>query len=128
QENERFGQLAASAGAQVPDGVMSPVPVERVLDDVVAPLARNVPVLMLVMDGLSRPIYQDLLQSMGEAGWQGHEPETLVRPLQWAALAAVPSITEISRTSLLSGRLQAGDASTEKREFSAHSALVRVSR
>lgn len=127
QENERFGQLIASAGAQVPDGLLSPVPVERVLDSVVAPLARNVPVFMLVMDGLSRPIYQDLLQSLGDAGWQGKEPEG-VDSLHWAALAAVPSVTEISRTSLFSGRLQSGDASTEKREFSAHPGLLQVSR
>src|SRR5262249_20921571 len=125
---ERFGQLAASVGAQLPDGVASPVPVERVLEVVVAPVARMRPVFMLVMDGLSRAIYQDLLESMGDAGWQLREPEGTAGPLRWSALAAVPSITEISRTSLFSGRLNSGEAATEKREFSSHSALLQASR
>jgi hypothetical protein len=127
-ENERFGKLAASAAAQVTEDVLSPVPVERVLELVVAPVARRTPVLMLVMDGLSRPIYQDLLQSMADQGWESQEPEIVAGVARWAALAAVPSITEISRTSLFCGSLTAGDASTEKRGFSAHPALLQVSR
>lgn len=129
QENERFGRLVASSGAQPPEGAVSPVPVECVLDEVVAPLAGAMPVFMLVMDGLSRPVYQDLLQSMGDAGWQCWEPaQEGSESRRWAGLAAVPSITEISRTSLFAGHLTAGDASTETREFSAHPALQQVSR
>jgi hypothetical protein len=128
QENELFGRLVASSAAQPPDGA-SPVPVELVLDNVVAPLARAVPVFMLVMDGLSRAVYQDLLQSMGDAGWQCWEPQKDdSESRRWAAFAALPSITEISRTSLFAGRVIAGDASTETREFSAHAALQQVSR
>ena len=127
-ENERFGQLAAAGGAQVPNGVLTPVPVERVLEVVVAPVARTVPVFMLVMDGLSRPIYQDLLQSMSAAGWQIQQPAGVAGSQRWAALAAAPSITEISRTSLFAGHLLAGDSGTEKREFSGNTALLQASR
>jgi hypothetical protein len=40
----------------------------------------------------------------------------------------VPSVTQYSRTSLLSGRLTSGAAADEKRAFEAHPALVRVSK
>jgi hypothetical protein len=125
-ENERFGRLVASSGAQPPEAAPI-VPVERVMEQVVGPLAANVPVFLLVMDGLSRAVFQDLVQSMGEAGWLRREPNSNGEE-PWAALAAVPSITEISRTSLFTGRLVAGQASTEAREFAAHPALLRVSR
>lgn len=128
-ENEAFGRLIASSGAQPPGDAASPVPVERVVSDAVAPVARVMPVFMLVMDGLSRPVYEDLLQSMGDAGWLCWEPQQDgSEARRWAALAAVPSITEISRTSLFAGRLIAGNASTETREFAAHPALQQVSR
>jgi hypothetical protein len=128
QENEVFGRLVASTGAQPPQ-VAPVVPVERVLDDAIAPLARREPVFMLVMDGLSRPVYQDLLQSISDAGWQCWEPaHDGSESWRWAAIAALPSITEVSRTSLFAGRLISGDASTESREFSAHANLQQVSR
>jgi hypothetical protein len=128
-ENEVFGQLVALSGAQPPHSAASIVLVERVLDDVVAPVARALPVLLLVMDGLSRPVSQDLLQQMGDEGWRSWHPQQVGSESRWwAALAAVPSITEISRTSLFAGRLIAGNASTETREFSSHAALQQVSR
>ena len=43
-------------------------------------------------------------------------------------VATVPSVTQYSRTSLLSGRLTSGAAADEKRAFEAHPALVRVSK
>lgn len=127
-ENERFGRVVASSGAQ-PAALSSVVPVEQVVEAVVAPLAASVPVLLLVMDGLSRSVYQDLMQSIGEASWVRWEPATDgAVAARWAALAAVPSITEVSRTSLFVGRLVAGQGSTEAREFASHPALLRVSR
>lgn len=41
-----------------------------------------------------------------------------------AGLATVPSVTEVSRTSLLSGRLLQGNSGTEKAAFAEHPALV----
>jgi len=128
RENEVFGRLVAASGAQPTEGTFT-IPVERVLEDVVAPVARVQPVFVLVMDGLSLPVYHDLLQSLGDTGWRAWEPQPEgSAPQGWSSFAAVPSITEVSRTSLFSGRLVAGNASTEAREFAAHRALLQVSR
>lgn len=129
RENQAFGRLVASSHAQPPAGVLSVIPVERIVDDVLVPVARAVPVFLLVMDGLSRPIYQEFVQNMGDAWWQNWEPQQDdFESRGWAALAALPSVTEVSRTSLFAGRLITGNASTELREFSSHPALQQVSR
>jgi hypothetical protein len=45
-----------------------------------------------------------------------------------AGLATIPSLTETSRTSLLCGQLTTGDQALEKKQFTTHSALVKVCR
>ncbi|MGH9160672.1 MAG: BREX-2 system phosphatase PglZ [Vicinamibacteraceae bacterium] len=129
RENERFARLLAAAGGAPAPDQLAIVPVERVLEDVVAPVAGGQPVLFLVMDGLSRPIYHELLDAIAEQGWRLWKP---ARPdlerAEWAALAAIPTITQVSRTSLFCGSLTAGAASHEKRGFAAHAALQQPSR
>ncbi|NJO35617.1 MAG: PglZ domain-containing protein [Rhodospirillales bacterium] len=43
-------------------------------------------------------------------------------------MAALPTVTEVSRASLFSGRLTRGTATSEKRGFAGHPALVQASR
>jgi len=128
-ENERFGRLLAAAGASPVQGQIAIVPVERVLEDVVAPVSRSHPVLMLVMDGLSRPVYHELLDSIVDDNWGLWKPDRPeLQSSEWAALAVVPTVTEVSRTSLLCGTLTVGNASDEKRGFAEHAALLHTSR
>lgn len=49
-------------------------------------------------------------------------------PTLAVGIAALPTITEVSRTSLLSGRLVVGAAAQEKTSFATHPALVVASR
>lgn len=98
------------------------VPVESILDTVVAPIAASQPVLLLVIDGLSLSIFRELFQRPESLGWCELIEEGASRPL--AGLAAIPTITEISRTSLLCGRLMTGAAPQEKHAFAACSALL----
>lgn len=102
------------------------VPVEAFLDRVLAPLATDVTLLLIVLDGLSYAVHRDLLRDMVRQGWVELVPagRTEAPPL----VAALPSLTEISRTSLLSGRLARGKAADERNAFSRHPALVAASR
>ncbi len=98
------------------------LPIEHVLRDVVAPLAARRPVLLLVVDGMSLPVAQALLASIAARGWtavaspDGRETTPVV--------AALPSVTEVCRTSLFCGRLRLGAAADERQGFAAHPDLV----
>lgn len=99
-------------------------PVESALDLVVAPLASQVPLLLVVLDGMSADVSLAISQSLLSRGWTAWERRG--EPL--ALLATVPSVTECSRTSLLSGMLARGVARQEAQAFAAHEGLRRASR
>lgn len=98
------------------------VAIEDVLARVVTPLAAQQPVLLLVMDGMSTGVFRELFQRTQRHGWVEWVPATLPKPL--AALAAVPTVTEVSRASLLCGRLTVGAAPQEKAGFASHAGLL----
>lgn len=115
-------QLAESLNhSSVPAATL---PVEAALDQLLTPLARQVPIVVLVLDGMSWDVYYGLVEDLGRQGWESRcfksGPATL--------LATVPSVTECSRTSLLCGRLTRGTSATEKTAFSSHSGLLKASR
>src|SRR5690606_20363736 len=99
-------------------------PVEWALDQVVAPLASQSPVLLVVLDGMSADVSLAISQSLLSRGWGAWARRG--EPL--ALLATVPSVTECSRSSLLSGRLVRGVARQEAQAFAAHEGLRRASR
>lgn len=86
---------------------------ERLLPDVIIPLAKQAPVLLLVMDGMSgaaaTEILDDAIDNLGwvEAALPGASRRT-------AALAVLPTLTKVSRASLLSGHLTTGEQSVER--------------
>ncbi len=122
QKNRRFAQLlrdwiaAGSKGDEV-------LPVERVLDEVVAPLAAQTPVLVLVIDGMSYAVCRELVEDITRQDWA--EIRRQDRGPVWPGIAAVPSVTEVCRASLLCGRLRQGHASDEKTGFAEHAGLLR---
>ena len=103
-----------------------PLPIERMLDTVVAPLARESPVLLLVLDGLSFAVWRPLSESIGRLGWT--ELQLKDRHAARAAVAVLPSETAASRASMLAGTLGRGDQGYERVHFEAHPALGRASR
>lgn len=125
-----FGQQFALAlqrwNAEAPGVGGRIVPLESVLDNVVAPLAVHQPVLLLVVDGLSTSIFRELFARIERLGWAEMVPAVLARPL--AGVAAFPTVTEVSRATLLCGRLTTGTSSLEKTGFSTHAALLAQSR
>lgn len=105
-------------------GAGDPVlPLERVVRDVVVPIAKLRPALLLVLDGLSTRVADELVDEIiarpdawGEYLLPGHQHRA-------TAISVLPSITEVSRTSLLCGQLKAGSQDTERRE---HPAFVKA--
>jgi hypothetical protein len=103
--------LAAATAADRDDGLLC---VERVQAEVVDPVARAQPVLVVVLDGMSEAAFQSIAPSITAAGWtqvtRGGEERT-------PTLAALPSLTQVSRTSLLAGKLSSGSQGVESSGF-----------
>ena len=96
--------------------------VEDMLSQVVAKVAEaDNRVLLIVLDGMSWAVCHELLEDIRRDHWFEATPEESSPPVP--VVAAVPSVTSYSRTSLLSGKLEKGDASVEKRNFEAHPSL-----
>jgi hypothetical protein len=124
-ENRNFARLLRDWNAAGSFGA-DPLPIERVLDAVVAPLARETPVLLMVLDGLSFGVYRMLAETFAGQGWTALMRRDGPSPI--AAVAALPTVTEISRGSLFCGALTRGDQTTEKAGFASHAALRSASR
>lgn len=89
---------------------------EELLALTVLPLARATPVLFLVLDGMSVGVGHEVMADvLGRAtdGWA----EALLpgRDRRAGALAVLPTLTEVSRASLLSGELRSGGQDVEQR-------------
>ena len=98
---------------------------EEVLDRVVAPIAQQRPVLLLVLDGMSHRVACELMEDIVARGWIELRPPG--EPTRTLVLSALPSVTALSRTSLLSGTLVKGAAPDEAKAFAAHGGLVAAS-
>ncbi len=121
-----FAQALIEWNANKPSAYGRLVPVESVLEHVVAPIAAAHPTLLLVMDGLSISIFRELFARCASHGWAEMVSADLGRPL--VGVAALPTVTEVSRTSLLCGRLTLGVAAQERSGFASHAALLAHSR
>lgn len=121
-----FAEALVQWNAQKPADSGRVVPLERVLDKVLSPIAAAQPTLLLVMDGLSNSIFRELFSRVAGQGWLELVPETLEKP--FVGVAAVPTITEGSRATLLCGRLTVGTQAQEKPGFAAHAGLLAHSR
>jgi hypothetical protein len=106
-----------------------------VLASVVLPLARSAPVLLLIIDGMSYRVLAELLDDLMRAGWMTLGSETPGKGQEGLAagplppvIAAIPTVTEVCRASLLCGRLTSGTSSVEKQGFAQHRGLVQVSK
>lgn len=103
-------QLANAAARQ--DELLG---VEDLLATVAARAGADVPVLVLVLDGMGWPSFLEIAGHLDRQGWHPVTADGL--PAQPAALATLPTVTEYSRTSLLCGKLRSGDGESEKRAF-----------
>lgn len=126
REQEAFARefatlLAASVGSGAySDGVLL---IEQVLDAVVAPLVKAMPVLLVVLDGMSAAVCRELVDGLTRERREWVEIVEEGRSCCRPVLATIPSETKYSRASLLAGRL-ATDAPDERAAFAAHRGLL----
>ena len=97
------------------------VAIEDCLTAAVVPAAKSRPVLVLVLDAMDAGIFEELARNLSEQSWRRW------RTTPAAALAVVPTVTEVSRTALFSGQVTRGGGAGEKRAFAEHPALREVS-
>jgi len=111
--------LAAHTGQEaVPPAESGIWHLEHLLHEVVLPLARTTPVLLLVLDGMSVAVGTEVVAGIvgrRADGWA----EALLSGLSHraAGLAVLPTLTGVSRTSLLCGELRTGQQDAERRGY-----------
>jgi hypothetical protein len=99
--------------------------VESIIDRYIVPLARKEePVLVIVLDGMSFAVCRDLSIELSARRWTAWSPDTMEVP---PIVTALPSVTEFSRYSLLSGTLARGNQGAEELAWCTHSAMVGAS-
>ena len=116
EHDREFGEaLVTATGYDVlPAGVLG---VEQVLADVVAPISRQAPVLLIVVDGMSAAVAVAVAEGLNRLAWVEHVAAD--RSSRLGVVAALPTMTRFSRTSLLCGTLREGGQAEEKRGFTA---------
>lgn len=95
--------------------------VEDLLEKRVAPLLSETPLLLLVVDGMSQAVFQELLEDVTAREWV-----ELIRTDETgppAVISVLPSVTKCSRASLFHGRLAEGDSAAERAAFQGHPLL-----
>jgi hypothetical protein len=115
----RLAQWATDPGAVLT--------VESVLPKVVAPVVHDGErgVLLIVMDGMSAAVANELTVELTGAGWQEFDPigvrgSSTERAHRRGVVSGLPSITAVSRTSLLTASLRRGDQGDERAAFEKH--------
>ena len=86
----------------------------------VLPLALDAPVLLLVLDGMSAGVGTEVIASVLARSGDGWAEALLPgQNRRAAALAVLPTLTEVSRASLLCGELRTGGQDAERRGYDA---------
>jgi hypothetical protein len=102
----RLGQVNGADGQRV-------VGVERLLAETVDPWRRQGGALLVVLDGMSSAIATSLASEVARLGLVEWVPSST--HARQSVVAALPSLTNISRTSLFCGEVRSGTGEDEKR-------------
>jgi hypothetical protein len=110
-QNEHFASLLKQWTAARSQGEEL-LKIENFLDDIVSPIAKDHRLLLIVMDGMNHAVFSELIEDMVEK----NDWVELTHP-DWAprkpVIAALPTVTEVSRRSLLCGKLTASPKDDE---------------
>lgn len=114
-ENRSFAEQLARAYAGT-EGAGDVLLIEEALERVVVPLAKRLSVLLVVMDGMSQAVAEELVEDLQrQSRLQRMSPSEHVHLPPMVGL--LPSVTEVCRASLLCGRKTVGDQAQELEGF-----------
>lgn len=99
------------------------IPVERILERVVVPLSRHLGVLLVVLDGYALPVHHQVMEGLVAQGWSPIVPSGVQGQV---GVAMLPTVTHVSRASLLGGAPTIGQMDAELRAFRSAPALAQV--
>lgn len=114
--NRRFAGMVAD-WSRSPDQHADVLKIEDINRRIVAEVASDHKVLVLVMDGMSWPVAQELVAHLEAQYWTLRTRMVDGVGMPAPVISTVPSVTEYARTSLLCGLLARGDAGDERRGF-----------
>ncbi|MFI6450032.1 BREX-2 system phosphatase PglZ [Streptosporangium amethystogenes] len=122
--NRAFAAKLAAWTATGPGDLLT---VDTVLPRVVAPLVadrsdQGRPLLFVVLDGMSAAVATELAEELRERNWEEYDPVpgSGGRARRRAVVAAIPTLTRVSRASLFAARLVTGAAAEERKAFENH--------
>ncbi|MEV6525737.1 BREX-2 system phosphatase PglZ [Longispora sp. NPDC051575] len=99
-------------------GVGAALAVEDLLSTVITPLRRGPAPLLVVLDGMSAAVAVELAEELRPEEWVEYDPLGGTGPAsRRGILAALPTVTSVSRASLFAGELCVGNDSTERKAF-----------
>ena len=100
--------------------------VDAVLAKVVEPVVREGKrgVLLVVLDGMTAAVANEVTTELTTTGWQEYDPAGTRSanrdPRRRGVVSGLPSVTAVSRTSLLTGSLRRGNQDDERSSFEKH--------
>lgn len=98
------------------------IKIEDFLETIVAPIAKDNRILFIVLDGMNMSVFSELMTDLiWNNAWIEVIPDGGYPPKP--VIAALPTITEVSRKSLLCGKLTANSKDDEKKCFENNSFL-----
>lgn len=112
-----FAQSLASATATSESLPSELLYVENLLESIALPIAKTTPVLVVIADGMSAPVATEIVDELSRGGTVWTEAVREAESVRLAAVAALPTLTENSRCTLLSGALVSGGQSIEQNGF-----------
>lgn len=126
---ERRHALDAAFAARLATWAAKPGPewtVDTVLASVVEPVVRegNRGVLLVVVDGMTATVANEVTTELTAMGWEEYDPVGARSAGRGSrrrgVVSGLPSITAVSRTSLLTGSLRRGGQDDERTAFEKH--------
>ncbi|MGW4422179.1 BREX-2 system phosphatase PglZ [Streptosporangium sp. NPDC004631] len=119
--------FAAELSAWTATGPGDLLTVDTLLPRVVAPLVADgsdlrCPLLLVVLNGMSAAAAVELAEDLREQRWEEYDPLPGAgeQARRRAAMAAIPTLTGVSRASLFAARLTTGGAAEEREAFENH--------
>ncbi|MET9965026.1 BREX-2 system phosphatase PglZ [Streptomyces sp. NPDC006356] len=114
----RLAAWVRTAASAAPGGALI---IEEVLEKLAVPVAAQAPPLVLVLDGMSAAVAAQLSDEIDRRVWTEivPSPPPGTPPGRQAAVSMLPSVTTISRASLLTGERNSGGQAVESAGFAA---------